>query len=441
MQARGRGVACCAVRGARSLLVTAASCALFLLTACPLSDDYYLEPSELSGGSAGQASGGTAGDMVTGGAGTGGAQACAPACSGGRACLAGVCQGGWTTIAEPPPGFVPREKAASATFDRNVFIFGGLDAQGNVLDSGAIYSPRTNSWKLIARGNNSPEPRQLAGAVWTGSRMLVWGGKGSATQATLRSGALYDPATDTWSAIPQSPQARVAPVAGSAVGRVLFWGGSDTSGNVQERAERFLVTERSWESVPTVNDPGRLSHAAWAFTSDSLVLYGGRVDGAASTDTAARYSFTANAWSTLPRGPSPRWGAFGVADGMRLYVWGGRNEQSLHMDGKLLGAAGWSAMATLGAPAARWAPHRQSGWAFALAPSSVVFLGGLGANDVPLRDGGRYDTATNVWRPMPAWPDGEAHSWAVGIWTGSEFVLWGGRDGARVTSTGSRWAP
>lgn len=44
----------------------------------------------------------------------------------------------------------------------------------------------------------APAARASHVAVWTGSKMLVWGGFGGGLAST---GGLYDPATDTWSAI------------------------------------------------------------------------------------------------------------------------------------------------------------------------------------------------------------------------------------------------
>ena len=51
------------------------------------------------------------------------------------------------------------------------------------------------SWTATGLAN-APLARDLHTAVWTGSRMIVWGGNGYG--GALNTGALYDPATDTW---------------------------------------------------------------------------------------------------------------------------------------------------------------------------------------------------------------------------------------------------
>ena len=63
--------------------------------------------------------------------------------------------------------------------------------------------------------------------VWTGSRVLVWGGVASRTgDRFLNDGAAYDPAADRWTALPPAPvRGRDRHVAVWAGDRMLVWGG------------------------------------------------------------------------------------------------------------------------------------------------------------------------------------------------------------------------
>jgi hypothetical protein len=95
--------------------------------------------------------------------------------------------------------------------------------------SAFAYNPVTNRRRRLASMSSG---RVGATTVWTGTRLLLWGGEGPGAATVARAGLVYEPRTDRWSALPVWPlQAR----AGSAVvwtGRSLIvWGGvGGTSG-------------------------------------------------------------------------------------------------------------------------------------------------------------------------------------------------------------------
>ena len=49
-----------------------------------------------------------------------------------------------------------------------------------------------DTWTATSAGTNTPSPRCSHTAVWTGSRVILWGPTSS------DGGGLYDPATDSW---------------------------------------------------------------------------------------------------------------------------------------------------------------------------------------------------------------------------------------------------
>lgn len=81
-----------------------------------------------------------------------------------------------------------------------MIVWGGIDG---VLDtyfnSGKIYDP-VNGWENTISTTNAPSPRAFHRAVWTGSRMIVWGGANNST--LFADGGVYDPVADRWTAIP-----------------------------------------------------------------------------------------------------------------------------------------------------------------------------------------------------------------------------------------------
>jgi hypothetical protein len=62
--------------------------------------------------------------------------------------------------------------------------------------------------------------------VWTGERVLLWGGLNRDASADLRTGLAYDPRSDRWSSIPRTPLSRRGGSLVAWTGRSLIvWGG------------------------------------------------------------------------------------------------------------------------------------------------------------------------------------------------------------------------
>jgi hypothetical protein len=99
-------------------------------------------------------------------------------------------------------------------------------ATGAQAQSAFAFNPATNRWRRLA----SLEPGHVgASAVWTGKRLLLWGGTrydSKLGDVAAPHGLVYAPRTNRWSALPQWP---LRPRIGSTVawtGRALIvWGG------------------------------------------------------------------------------------------------------------------------------------------------------------------------------------------------------------------------
>lgn len=341
-------------------------------------------------------------------------------------------------MAKAPAGFVARERAAFTSFDGKLFIFGGRDADGEVLDSAAIYELATDSWQVIASNAATPSPRELATAVWTGSQVLVFGGRSASGTDYYLSAALYDPTSGAWTRTSSSGVPRAAATGGVSANEVVFWGGLTTGSAAAPGTSRYDRTSDTWRPASAQNGPPGLLGASAAFGAESLFVYGG-TDNTTRRDNAYRYDLANDAWEALPRGPKARSSAFGVFDGAAFYAWGGRDASVFMSDGALFDGS-WTVMKSANAPSARCAPPRQSGWAFALGTGDVVFLAGQDENGDFLRDGGRYSSGAG-WAAIPAWPSGQDHGFGVAALVGQEIVVWAGADGNDPTATGERWAP
>ncbi len=122
---------------------------------------------------------------------------------------------------------------ASAVWDgREVLIVGGTGAPrgGNppaAATVGFAYNPGTNRWRRLPRMDAG---RAGAAAVWTGKRLLIWGGTTGAPSSvklvTPNQGLAYDPKANRWSPLPRAPlKGRLDPTAAWTGHAMIVWGG------------------------------------------------------------------------------------------------------------------------------------------------------------------------------------------------------------------------
>jgi len=363
---------------------------------------------------------------------------CPTECNAGRTCDP-TCQGGWVPTSVPPGGFSPRERAAYVSLGNQLFVWGGVNESGTALNSGALYDPRTDSWRVIANDANTPSPRSDATAVWTGGVVVVYGGMDPAGPTAFADGARYDPADDAWLPMSAGPTARVSPVGAFAQELTLFYGGSDEAGELVGGLDLYDAELDDWQTDGT-GSPPRRQDAAWGDGDRTFWISGGRFSSGSPTDELSYYSFSSEQWITATSTPlSPRWGGFGAFIGGEYYSWGGRDVDDLFDDGIRFQVGDWSPLEPDGAPAARYASHRESGWAWAIDDESMALLGGLNAPSSHLADGAIYDTTSDLWSPIPAWPEGASHAYGVAGIVSGEIVVWGGRNGTVLTNEGARY--
>jgi N-acetylneuraminic acid mutarotase len=104
--------------------------------------------------------------------------------------------------------------------------WGGNDIFGNYSNTGGRYDPATDSWTATST-TNAPDARYLHTAVWTGTKMIVWGGQGNCLNGYCDTGGQYDPVTDSWTATSttNAPEARYYHTAVLTGTQMIVWGG------------------------------------------------------------------------------------------------------------------------------------------------------------------------------------------------------------------------
>ncbi len=75
---------------------------------------------------------------------------------------------------------------------KEFIVWGGSDAAGNPIGTGAKYDPVANTWTTMTT-TGAPAPRSSHTAIWDGSRMIIWGGSGECCNNWFNDGFAYTP--------------------------------------------------------------------------------------------------------------------------------------------------------------------------------------------------------------------------------------------------------
>lgn len=294
-------------------------------------------------------------------------------------------------------------------------------------------------WEPMA---DSPlQGRAEPATAWTGTELLVWGGDGAFSdggggEPGRSDGAAYDPASDTWRPMANSP----LPEPENAIGASDYasaWTGSELLvwGGPGPKAAAYDPVADSWRRL----DPGPLAERtqfASVWTGSELVIIGGYAPLADSVDMAndgvwgdaAAYDPATQRWRDLPGTGLERTGA-AVWTGSEI-VWVADSRSAEGTAGIALAldpdGGGWRRLAE--PPLAR----------FTAAPvwtgSELVAIGALVRVDPDQPNPGEthggvasYDPVSDTWTEIEP-PEGlrvDHLSLPAAVWTGTEVLVLG----------------
>ncbi|MGZ4150395.1 MAG: hypothetical protein ACXVQJ_10170 [Actinomycetota bacterium] len=161
------------------------------------------------------------------------------------------------------------------------------------------HAPMVPAWQPIAK---APIPGRLgASVVWTGHRMIVWGGvSGTYGKEARADGAMYDPVTDRWHAIRSAP-AGVIGGGGQAAAwtgkRMVLWVGNGVDGPV--RGAVYDPRTDRWRTLPA-GPLGRREGYVSAWTGTELIVIGGTIGDGLAKPIAAALDPRTGTWRRLP---------------------------------------------------------------------------------------------------------------------------------------------
>ncbi|HKG12631.1 MAG TPA: Ig-like domain-containing protein [Pyrinomonadaceae bacterium] len=179
-------------------------------------------------------------------------------------------------------------------------VWGGMQFfSGSNLNTGGRYNPSTDSWRPVTTAG-APEARLYNSAVWTGSEMVVWGGYVYNTDGTsyyLNTGGRYNPVSDSWqpTSLAGAPAARSRHRAVWTGSQVVVWGGRvPVTGtgtlNSVNTGGRYNPASDVWTATSLQGAPsGRDSHVQ-VWTGTQMIVWGGTGPAGAPTNDGAVYN-------------------------------------------------------------------------------------------------------------------------------------------------------
>lgn len=312
----------------------------------------------------------------------------------------------------------------------------GLGATGSVEVVGQPHELSEATWQQMP---SSPvDGRVFPSVVWTGDRLLVWGGEKPSEEQWHDTGAAFDPDTMTWTEIAEAP---ISPRSE----HVALWTGDRMivcCGRVRGEpgAAAYNPATDTWRKLPT-SPVGRfdVGFAVAVWTGNEMIVTGGITGGGTGTvRTTAAYDPETDRWRTLPDVPvALERRAAAVWTGEQMIVW--------PTDGK----GGWA----LDPQAERWTelPDAPDGARPVSASAvwtghEVVIVGARPSSGGPGSEeklvAAAYRPSTGSWRTLdPGLPEAVAGSGNVGsqaaVWTGDRVLVWTGSLGSGTDQRGT----
>lgn len=364
------------------------------------------------------------------------------------------------------------------------------------------------SWEPMAASPLSP--RSGAIAVWTGREMLVWRGEGAFSdvcelrdggvmrcgEPARNDGAAYDPAADTWRALPSAPQPDEE---GSDLAYKGIWTGRELVvwGGVEGKGAAYDPERDRWRPISSAPLEPRTDFSM-TWTGKEIIVHGGgnpdrgELESLAPLDDGAAYDPATDRWRSISESGTPRAQQSALWFNDRLLVVGGVHYEAGFVtvsqsydpiadawtrlaDSPLdeISDAVWTGTAVLAfgsvapdddAPrspaAATYDPVRDT-WTMLPSPPllgnavdpSVVWSGRellviasplVGESQRQSTQGVAFDPAAGSWRALP--DSGLApRGGTTVVWTGDQLLAWGGAAFTGYTSEpyddGARYRP
>lgn len=223
----------------------------------------------------------------------------------------------------------PRQSHSAVWTGSRMIVWGGT-LGGMPVGSGGVYDPASDTWSAMP-GAGAPSPRFGHVAVWADTRMIVWGGYNLFDW--LQNGAIFDASAGAgaWqgaTATSGAPSRREGAAGVWTGSRMIVWGG--WTGGPYESTGGVLDPAGGWVATASTDAPTARAEHMGVWTGTDLFVWGGCGDDLCSDvrDDGGRFVPDASGGTWTPIGSeaalSSRRGHAGVSTGSSVIVWGGR---------------------------------------------------------------------------------------------------------------------
>ncbi|MEW6026855.1 MAG: hypothetical protein AB1599_06150, partial [Planctomycetota bacterium] len=310
-----------------------------------------------------------------------------------------------------------------------------------------VVDSTTSPWK--PNSNNSVsmiEGRTGHTAVWTGTEMLIWGGYvvSGSTATYFEDGVRYNPTLDEWDYINDigAPSSRTGHTAVWTGSEMVIWGGRNSDTNFLMDGARYNPVNDTWTPLlDSTNAPiSRSNHiAVWSPGLNQMIIWGGYTyrfdydpDQYEYQNTGGRYDFSTDTWSSMPLTSTNSYY-------YRAYYWENGNwvlrdvyfDRTIQAPTARAGEVLFSPLRVIGGHTGVWDEQNQR----------LFIWGGINSGGNTLDTGGIWYASNNAWYEFtyPASYTPVARSGHTAIWTGSQMCIFGGYTGSAVypVNTGS----
>lgn len=227
----------------------------------------------------------------------------------------------WRRAADKPTAV---GDVSAAELFGEIYVPGGLLADGKPTSLVEAYSPTQNAWRRAAA-----LPRPVAGAVVLadGGFLYVFGGRDE--NGPLDTAFVYDPAADSWRPIAPLPEPRAEAAGGALLGRLYVVGGVDDAG-ISDACSVYDPAADAWSECPAMLQP-RAGAGATVLLNKLYLIGGAPTADPGEPIYGEVYDPNSRAWTILNMPPDAvTWTEPGVTHvETRIYALGGRKGDTL----------------------------------------------------------------------------------------------------------------
>lgn len=221
----------------------------------------------------------------------------------------------WSSGAVMP---TPTVQSSSAVLSGNIYVMGGANASGTVINNLQIYNPGTNMWST---GTPLPAVNQHSSAAVVNNVLYVFGGDDGVDAPTNAVWA-YSPTTKAWTSMAPMLTARNGTLAVVEKNIVYVIGGNLGNGaNFVATVESYNPATNKWTAETPMDGPK--DYGAGGLLGTTIVVADGATASGQITGDTEGYNATTNAWTEFTVDPTPRTGSCSGVVGTLLYDAGG----------------------------------------------------------------------------------------------------------------------